>query len=263
MISWKYSFKEISKDLELTRKKKQALDDLLNEGRISQSTYESLNKELTDAITDIEARRKAQAEKVTSKISELEQQITVLEMFLASSEIEYAAGEIDEELHQRESSAFGLGLEAIKQELNAVKEIVGDLMPEEPATTLPSPPSEVTEAAQIEELVEKPPEIAVETPLEAETVSEEAPGEQLMETPAEEPFVEETVEVPHEAPPEAPVEEVPAEEETEEEEFQPSGEATEETVEETIEPSEAAYETAVEEASTEEEPTTEEEEYSE
>jgi polyhydroxyalkanoate synthesis regulator phasin len=85
LISWKNSFKEISKDLELTKKKKQALDDLFNEGRISESTYESLNKEVTGTITDIEARRKALAEKVTSKINELEQQITVLEMFLANS----------------------------------------------------------------------------------------------------------------------------------------------------------------------------------
>ena len=257
MISWKHSFKEISNDLELTKKKKEALDNLLNEGKISQSTYESLNKELTDAIIDIEARQKALAEKVTSKISDLEQQITVLEIFLANSEIEYAAGEIDEELHQRESNAFALGLEVTKQELDAVKEVVGDLMPEEPVLTLPSPPSEVTEVPQGEELVEKPPEIAVEASPEPETISEEAPGEQLMETPAEEPFVEEPVEVSQEAPPEVQPEEAPAEEE----EPQPSEEAAEETVEETVETSEVADEPAVEEASAEEETTTEEKEY--
>ena len=149
MISWKHSFKEISEDLELTKKKKQALDDLLEEGRISQSTYESLNGELTGAIASIEARRKALADKVNSKIGELEQQITVLEMFLASSEIGYAAGEIDEDLHQRESNAFALGLEAIKHELNAVKEVVGDLMPGEPEEAAPlSPTSEVTEVTE-------------------------------------------------------------------------------------------------------------------
>ena len=245
--------------MELTKKKKQALDNLFSEGRISQSTYESLNKEITDTIMNIEARRKALATTVTSKISELEQQITVLEMFLANSEIEYAAGEIDEELHQRESNAFALGLEVTKQELNAVKEIVGDLMPEEPVTTLPSPPSEITEAPQTEELVEKPPEIAVEAPPEPEIISKEDLDEQLMETPAEEPFVEEVVEVPHEAPSEVPPEETSAEGE----ELQPSEEETiEGTIEEAIEASEVTDETAVE-ASSEEEIITEEEEYSE
>lgn len=244
MISWKYSFKEISKDLELSKKKKHVLDDLLNEGKISQSTYESLNKELMDAITDIEARRKALAEKITSKIGELEQQITVLEMFLATSEIQYAAGEIDEELHQHESNAFALGLDATKQELNAVKEIVGELIPEEPVPTPPSPP-------QGEEIVEKPPEVAVEAPQEPKTISEEVLEEELMEKPREKPFAEESVEVPQEAP----SEEAPAEEE----EFQESEEATEEIVEETVEGSEVAEEMAEEEASTEEEAPTEEE----
>ena len=262
MISWTHSFKEISKDLELTKRKKQALDDLLNEGRISQSTYESLNKELTDAIMNIEARRKALAEKVTSKISELEQQITVLEVFLANSEIEYVAGEINEELHQREIDAFAMGLEATKQELNAVKETVGDLIPEETVPTPLSPPSEVTETPPEEELVEKPPEMAVEALPEPEIVPEEAPGEQLMEPPMEKPFAEEPVEVPQEAPPEAPPDETLEEVSTEEEEeFQPSEEAAEETVEETTETSEVAEETVAEEASTEEETTTEEEEY--
>ena len=279
MISWKHSFKEISADLELTKKKKQALDDLLEEGRISESTYESLNGELTDAITSIEARRKALAEKVNSKISELEQQITVLEMFLASSEIEYVAGEIDEDLHQRESNAFALGLEAVKQELNAVKEVVGDLMPGEPEEAAPPlPPTEVTvvtEEPQIQELVEEPPEIVAEAPPEPEIISEEAPVEQLMETPAEKPFVEEPVEMPHEAspevslevppelPPELPSEMPPEEAPVEEEEPVPSEEFAEETAEETaeevVETPEVAEEPVVVEVSTEEEATTEEE----
>ena len=274
MISWKHSFKEISADLELTKKKKQALDDLLEEGRISESTYESLNGELTDAIASIEARRKALAEKVNSKISDLEQQITVLEVFLANSEIEYVAGEIDEDLHERESNAFALGLEAVKQELNAVKEVVGDLMPREPEEAAPpSPPTEVTEVTevaeepQIQELGEEPPEIVVEAPLEPETISEEAPVEQMMETPAEKPFVEEPVEMPHEAPPELPPElpsEMPPEEApVEEEEPVPSEEFAEETAEETaeeiVETPEGAEEPVVVEVSTEEEATTEEE----
>ncbi len=282
MISWKHSFKEISADLELTKKKKQALDDLLEEGRISESTYESLNGELTDAIASIEARRKALAEKVNSKISELEQQITVLEMFLANSEIGYVAGEIDEDLHQRESNAFALGLEAVKQELKAVKEVVGDLMPKESEEAAPlSPPTEVaevtevTEEPQIQELAEEPPEIVAEAPMEPETISEEAPVEQLMETPAEKPFVEEPVEMPHEAspevspevlpelPPELPSEMPPEEAPVEEEEPVPSEESVEETAEETaeeiVETPEVAEEPVVVEVSTEEEATTEEE----
>lgn len=221
MISWEYSFEKISKDLELAKKKKQALDDLFNTSKISQSTYDSFNKGLTDTITEIETHRKALAEKMTSKITELEQQVNTLEMFLANAEILYAAGEIDEELHTRESNAFTQGLEATKQELEVIKEVVANLMPEKTAPTLPLAPGEIAEAPPTEEALEEAPEIptevSIEAPVEAqvevetENISEETEIEQPMEVQAEEATTEET---PSE---EELVEEAPTEEELTEE----------------------------------------------
>ena len=205
LISWKYSFEKISKDLELARKKKQALDDLFNSGKISASTYESLDKELTGVISDIEARQKDLADKMTSKIADLDEQIGTLEMFLANSEIQYAAGEIDDELHANESSAFSLGLDAVKKQLVAIKEVVSSLMPEVVAPPPPSTPIETEEAPLMEEIVEETTEIPVETPVE------ETPVEETIEV---EPVSEEVVsdEVAVEEPLETPTEEVPAEE---------------------------------------------------
>ena len=142
MISWKYSFEKISKDLELARKKKQALDDLFNSGRISASTYESLDNELTTIISDIEMRQKMVADNLASKVDDLEKQIGTLEIFLANSEIQYVAGEIDEELHTNESTAFSNGLNALKQQLGFLKEAVDSLIPEATAPTPPPPPVE-------------------------------------------------------------------------------------------------------------------------
>jgi len=230
LISWKYSFEKISKDLELARKKKQALDDLFNSGKISASTYESLDKELTYAIQEIEARQKDLAEKMTSKIAELEKQIGTLELFLANSEIQYAAGEIDEDLHANEIGAYTLGLEAVKQQLSFIKDVVAGLMPEVVAPTPPPTPSE------IETPVETPTETLVETPVkeptEAEPISEEVTLEEPLEA-QEEVAAEEGVE----AHLETPAEEMPVEEE----------EALEETTEE------VAAETYTEETATEEE----------
>jgi hypothetical protein len=66
---------------------------------------------------------------MTSKIADLENQIGTLEMFLANSEIQYVAGEIDDELHASESSAFSSGLDAVKKQLVAIKEVVTSLHP--------------------------------------------------------------------------------------------------------------------------------------
>lgn len=249
MISWEYSFEKISKDLELAKKKKQALDDLFNTGKISQFTYDSFNKGLTDTIAEIETHRKALAEKMTSKITELEQQVNTLEMFLANAEILYAAGEIDDELHTRESNAFTQGLEATKQELEVIKEVVTNLMPEKMELALPPAPGEIVEAPSAEEVLEEVPEIPTEVPIEAqvevetENISEETEIEQPMELQAEEAPTEEalTEETPTEGferieenAPETPTEEQSSSSEEVDEEPVVSPEvATETIVEET------------------------------
>jgi hypothetical protein len=265
LISWEYSFEKIGKDLELAKKKKQALDDLFNTGKISQPTYDSFEKNLTNTIADIQAQQKVLAEKMASKVAELEQQINTLEMFLANAEILHAAGEIDEELHTRESNAFTQGLEATKQELDVIKEIVTNLMPEKLETTLPPAPGEITEAQPTEEVLEETQEIPTELPIEApietqaevetESISEETEIEQTVEMQAEETASEEALveETPTE---ETPIEDSPIEEATSEEENVEEA-TTEETLTEEDPEGFESFEENAPEISVEETPTEE------
>lgn len=55
LISWKHSFKRLNEEYEMAKKKKQALDNFLSVGRISQSTYDSFDKEIQEAIAETEA----------------------------------------------------------------------------------------------------------------------------------------------------------------------------------------------------------------
>jgi len=202
LISWKDSFEKINNELDLARKKQNALEELHANGRISQFTYENLHRALTAEIEQIEARRKALAEKMTSKLNELEKQISTLETFLANVEMSYAAGEITEELHSQEVSALNLGLEATKNELNFIKEAIMQLVPEETQAELSTttetaepveaaaPPTE-TAMETSSEMSPSEPETSVETPVEAETTSVEEPVEMTVEEP-ETPDVLET-----------------------------------------------------------------------
>jgi SMC interacting uncharacterized protein involved in chromosome segregation len=147
MISWKYSFETAVKELGMVKKKKQALDGLLNSGKISPSTYEQLNKEITNAITAIEADQKALTEKMTARANELEKQIKSLEIFLADLEIHKAAGEIDEQAYGHQGNAISLGLEATKQELNDIKEALVKLIPEAVSSITAHPASPPSEAS--------------------------------------------------------------------------------------------------------------------
>lgn len=201
----KSSSEIIRKELETTKRKKQALDNLFSEGKISQTTYDYIAKDLDEAINEVESRQKILADKLTSKINELEEQTRTLEMFLANLEIGHATGEYDDELYQRESSYLSLGLENAKRELTNIRDTLLGIIPEE---VTPTPTPESTEEAETEAETEKTEEAPAEEEIEAteEGVSE-APSEEeapvLEETDAEEAVAEE----------EKPLEETPQPEE--------------------------------------------------
>jgi hypothetical protein len=127
LISWKHSFKKLNEENEMAKKKKRALDNLLNTGRISQSTYDLFNNEIDEGIAEIERQQKTLLEKMNSKMEELEEQIKTLEMLLANFEIQHVTGEVDEEVYQREIGVLSMGIETAKHELDVVREAVNQL----------------------------------------------------------------------------------------------------------------------------------------
>ena len=81
---------KISGELELAKKKKEALDKLLNQGKVSQTTYDSFSNEVATAINEIEAKQNALVEKMKSKIGELEQQMKTLEFLREATVCSYS-----------------------------------------------------------------------------------------------------------------------------------------------------------------------------
>jgi chromosome segregation ATPase len=127
LISWKHSFKRLSEEYDLANKKKQALDNLLGVGRISQSTYDSFSKEIQEAIIETERQQQALQEKMNARTGELEAQINTLEMLLANFEIQHVTGEVNDDVYQRQVDLLSIGLENSRKELEMVKEAVGQL----------------------------------------------------------------------------------------------------------------------------------------
>jgi hypothetical protein len=241
LISWKHSFKRLNEEYELAKKKKQALDNLFETGRISQSTRDSFNNEIDVVIAEIEKQQQDLLAKMQLKIQDLHSQIKTLEMLLANYEIQHVVGEIDEEIYQREINLLTTGLETAKHELDTIKEAANQLCPPAPApVTEPSIPQE-TETIQdqpVEGVPIAPAEVEVATepcPQEPEVTIEAAPEPE--QPPAEteevitvEPYQAEATEV-------VPAETTEASEETSQEPVITIEEATSEpaeTVDETV-----------------------------
>jgi hypothetical protein len=127
LISWKRSFKRLNEEYELAKKKKNALSNLQTSGKISQSTCDLFNREIDEAMSDIENQRKALLEKMNTKMMELEEQTKTLEVLLAKFEIQHVTGEVNEEIYQREIDLLSTGLQTTRQELESVQEAVTKL----------------------------------------------------------------------------------------------------------------------------------------
>jgi chromosome segregation ATPase len=169
LISWRHSFKRLNEEYEISKKKRQALDNLLGAGKISRQTYDLFNEEISQAMAEIEKQQKALLEKMNLKVNELEGQIKTLEMLLANFEIQHVTGEVDEETYQREIGVLSVGLETARNELNMIKEAINQIssgieVPEantiqnisELAPTPPPPQETTVEAVVVETKAEEP-----------------------------------------------------------------------------------------------------------
>lgn len=171
MISWKYTFDLVCRELDLTKKKKQVLNDLFATARISQSTHEYIAGELAEVTSELESRQKSLVDKMNARADTLEKQMRSLELFLANLEIHHATGELDEDTYSCQNGAITLGLEATKKELDDIRSSIMKITPTtvgKPEVT-PEPTAEVKVAEVVSESVPVSP---------AETIPiQEVPGE--------------------------------------------------------------------------------------
>jgi hypothetical protein len=168
----------LSEEYETAGKKKRALDNLLSEGRISRSTYELFDKEISEAIAEIGKQQQLLQEKIDAKMGELADQVKTLEILLANFELQHVTGEIDEETYQREIEVLSVGLETAKQELDAIKEVSDHLLKGNLALQEHESPETAVEAAE-EKQAEPVVEFAQANQQETPTPQEEAQQETL------------------------------------------------------------------------------------
>ena len=201
LISWKHSFKRLNEEYEIAKKKKQALDNLFETGRISKATRDSFENDINAVIMEIEKQQKDLLAKMQGKTQELESQIKTLETLFANYEIEHVVGEIDEESYQREITLLSTGLETAKHELEVIKEATNQLCtPVEAPTTEPSLPVEESKAEAVQnEPVESAPVAPAEVEVEV-APSPEEPAITTEEAVPEPPEIESKETTPAEMP---------------------------------------------------------------
>ena len=113
----------------MANKKKQALDNLFETGRISQTTHDAFNNDIHAVIMEIEKQQDTLLAKMQNTTQELDGQVKILESLLTNYEIQHAVGEIEEDIYQSEIHLLSNGLETAKRELSKIKDAVSQLAP--------------------------------------------------------------------------------------------------------------------------------------
>lgn len=127
MFGWRSYFEKINIELETAERKKQALNSLLEKGKISKETFDIFNAEIDSTIQEIEKQKCKLLERMNNKARELENHIKILERTLANFEIQWVGGEIDEESYKSGVEAVIAGMENAKNELKIITELTYQL----------------------------------------------------------------------------------------------------------------------------------------
>jgi uncharacterized protein (UPF0212 family) len=120
--------------MESVRRQKQALDNLLKTGKISHITYEKLTKQIEVNISEVEKRRAASINRLMDKNEKLKQLANLLERCSADARVRFSISKTDKERLKNEITAFNLGLESIRSEIQnlerALKEMHAEMIRE-------------------------------------------------------------------------------------------------------------------------------------
>lgn len=144
-LTWRRKLKE----LETLKKKKATLDELYASQKISQPTYEYLEKRLVGEAIETEAHLKTLSDNMTARAQELEKGIVDLELSLALLEMYHATGEIDDKTYENPQKTILLSLEATKQEIKTLKSSLLEFVKETIEENEVSPKPEEAESTEV------------------------------------------------------------------------------------------------------------------
>ena len=119
---WKVAAETLQKDLIVTQKRFQALEELYRTDKIAQSSYETLHKKYQTILTQLEQISKITIGHLKTYVIQLEDRIHHLEKFLASIEIQHITGELDEDAYQLAANSLKLNLNRLLKEKIDVEE---------------------------------------------------------------------------------------------------------------------------------------------
>jgi len=172
---WKVNAEELRRDMEISKRRMSALENLYAANKISAKTYQELSEEYGKVLKCQEEERTRLMSMLESRNGELSRQIALLERLLADTEVQHITGEISDGEFKIAASSLKSGLDRALQEKRDVEMDLESLQlldmmvePEKP----PSPSSAPAPAIQQQPVTDQPSKIFVQQPPLVQTRAE-------------------------------------------------------------------------------------------
>ncbi len=124
---WKAKAQRLESAIRAAQSKLTALDQLVQGGRISQSTYEELRKSYVRSLEELEEKRKELIGTLKGRVSQLRTEAHELEKFLAKIEVDHMTGDLDEESYRLLGNSLRATLARLVSEIKDIEEILAKL----------------------------------------------------------------------------------------------------------------------------------------
>jgi hypothetical protein len=139
--AWRVEAEELKRENDIVRKRRRALDLLLNDGDINQPEYNALRTSYEDFTKGMQAKRDTLLDNLQEVEKRLDQQITDLEGALTNDKMLYSTTEIDEQTYKTVTESILSYLEIDRKErkdiANTREYLIGIDSPDNSKAVLP------------------------------------------------------------------------------------------------------------------------------
>lgn len=132
---WRIIFNNLMKELQVTQRRREVLEKMKAEGKVTPESYDYLKGEIEAALNIVDIRKGDLQKKLTKRKGEVTEQLQLFQRFSSSIEIWHATEEMDDENFKMQNSAIEVGLKATQDELTEIDQCLPAVAPKEPETS--------------------------------------------------------------------------------------------------------------------------------
>jgi hypothetical protein len=125
---WAIEAEELVKELDLLRRRDNALNELSISGDVEDTMYKQLKEQFRQARDDLLKRSEAAVEKLAETSQKLDEQIKVIQAIMANNKMHYTSGELGEEAYNLANESVQNGLRHFSSEKKSMEDKINSLI---------------------------------------------------------------------------------------------------------------------------------------